>query len=100
MGYQRTPLVFEPGTIAQRGGVIDLFPPDVDDPVRLDLFGDEIESIRIFDAESQRSRTPLTELNLLPPVDIPTFRAEQAARSCARSAIGRSAPKCARNGTR
>jgi len=80
MGYQRTPLVFEPGTIAQRGGVIDLFPPDVDDPVRLDLFGDEIESIRIFDAESQRSRTPLTELNLLPPVDIPTFRAEQAAR--------------------
>ncbi len=80
MGYQRTPLVFEPGTIAQRGGVIDLFPPDVDDPIRLDLFGDEIESIRIFDAETQRSRTPLTELSLLPPVDIPTFRAEDAAR--------------------
>ena len=59
MGYQRVPLVFEPGAIAQRGGVIDLFPPDADHPVRLDLFGDEIESIRQFDAQSQRSRAVL-----------------------------------------
>jgi transcription-repair coupling factor (superfamily II helicase) len=80
MGYQRAPLVFEPGTIAQRGGVIDLFPPDFDQPVRLDLFGDEIDSIRLFDAESQRSRAPLSELSLLPPVDIPAFRADEAAR--------------------
>ena len=78
MGYQRTPLVFQPGGIAQRGGVIDIYPPDFDDPVRIDLFGDEIESIRLFDAESQRSRTPLNEVDLLPPVDIPTFRAEEA----------------------
>lgn len=78
MGYQRVPLVFEPGGIAQRGGVIDIFPPDASDPVRLDLFGDEIESIRTFDAQSQRSRAPLGELRLLPPVDIPTFRADSA----------------------
>ena len=78
MGYQRVPLVFEPGGIAQRGGVIDIFPPDSDDPVRLDLFGDEIESIRYFDVQSQRSRAPINELPLLPPIDIPTFRAESA----------------------
>ena len=79
MGYQRVPLVFEPGAIAQRGGVIDLFPPDADHPVRLDLFGDEIESIRQFDAQSQRTRAVLPVLDLLPPVDLPVFRAGAAA---------------------
>lgn len=79
MGYQRVPLVFEPGTVAQRGGVIDLFPPDADDPIRIDLFGDEIESIRVFDPQSQRSRHELPFVDLLPPVDIPVFKADQAA---------------------
>jgi transcription-repair coupling factor (superfamily II helicase) len=80
VGYQRVPLVFEQGTIAQRGGVIDLFPPDSDGPVRIDLFGDEVESIRFFDAHSQRSRTPINVLHLLPPVDLPTFRASETAQ--------------------
>jgi transcription-repair coupling factor (superfamily II helicase) len=79
MGYQRVPLVFEQGTIAQRGGVIDLFPPNSDDPVRLDLFGDEVESIKYFDAQSQRSRSPISEINLLPPVDLPMFHAAETA---------------------
>ncbi len=78
MGYQRVPLVYEPGTIAQRGGVIDLFPPDAEFPIRLDLFGDEIESIRQFDAHSQRSRVVMAEVHLLPPVDIPIHRTATA----------------------
>ena len=78
-GYQHVPLVFEPGSVAQRGGVIDLFPPNADRPIRLDLFGDEIESIRSFDTRSQRSLNSLEAVELLPPVDIAMFRARQAA---------------------
>ena len=47
--------VMEPGDFAVRGGVIDVFPPDSEEPVRLDFFGDSLESIRTFDPETQRS---------------------------------------------
>ncbi|HRA47335.1 MAG TPA: hypothetical protein PK819_04610, partial [Thermomicrobiales bacterium] len=80
-GYQREPLVFEPGAIAQRGGVIDIFPPDADRPIRLDLFGDEIESIRTFDPQSQRSLQTQDAVDLLPPVDIAMFRSAAAAQA-------------------
>ena len=58
-GYQRTETVREAGEYAMRGGIIDLFPPGYEKPVRLDLFGDEIEKIRCFDAMSQRSTRSL-----------------------------------------
>lgn len=77
-GYQRVPLVFEPGTFAQRGGVIDIYPPNAERPIRLDLFGDEIDSIRTFDPQSQRSLNDLTSIELLPPVDLAMFRATDA----------------------
>ena len=54
-GYQRASTVSEKGEFAIRGGVIDVFPPSAEEPVRLDLFGDTLESIRAFDPEIQRS---------------------------------------------
>ena len=54
-GYGRAGTVMEPGEYAMRGGIIDMFPAGEADPVRLDLFGDTIESIRVFDPATQRS---------------------------------------------
>jgi transcription-repair coupling factor (superfamily II helicase) len=54
-GYKRTNLVEEPGYFAVRGSLIDLFPPDFDNPVRLDFFGDELDTIKEFVVSSQRS---------------------------------------------
>ncbi len=54
-GYTRTDIVDEPGEYAVRGGILDLFPPGVEQPLRLDFFGDEIEAIRRFDPLTQRS---------------------------------------------
>jgi len=65
-GYNRTSTVREPGDYALRGGIVDLYPPGMGDPVRLDFFGDTLESIRSFDAETQRSSDTLRALNLVP----------------------------------
>ncbi|MFN8945710.1 MAG: transcription-repair coupling factor [Pseudobdellovibrionaceae bacterium] len=61
MGYRASPLVEDCGSFALRGGVIDIFPPNSISPIRVELFGDQIESIRYFDLKSQRS----SEQNLL-----------------------------------
>ncbi|MFO1014190.1 MAG: hypothetical protein U1E50_10555 [Caulobacteraceae bacterium] len=65
-GYQRASTVSERGEFAIRGGVIDVFPPGAEEPVRLDLFGDTLESIRGFDRETQRSTKALLSVDLLP----------------------------------
>ena len=65
-GYVRASTVSERGEFAIRGGVIDVFPPGADEPVRLDLFGDTLESIRAFDPETQRSTRQLASIELLP----------------------------------
>jgi transcription-repair coupling factor (superfamily II helicase) len=65
-GYNRTSTVREPGDYAVRGGIVDLYPPGVGDPVRLDFFGDTLESIRSFDPETQRSTDLLRALSLVP----------------------------------
>ena len=65
-GYNRTSTVREPGDYAVRGGIVDLYPPGLGDPVRLDFFGDTLESIRSFDAETQRSSDTLRRLELVP----------------------------------
>lgn len=54
-GYRRTDLVQLPGTFARRGDLLDVWPADSEGPIRIDLFGDDVESIRPFDPESQRS---------------------------------------------
>ncbi len=65
-GYLRAELVMEPGEYAVRGGLIDLYPPGHDDPVRIDLFGDEVEGLRTFDPVSQRTIGSLKSLRLKP----------------------------------
>ncbi|HEY0781820.1 MAG TPA: hypothetical protein VGE98_05135, partial [Thermoanaerobaculia bacterium] len=65
-GFRRTDLVYEVGDFAVRGGVFDLFPPGEEAPVRLDLFGDTVESIRWFEPQSQRSEDTLAEISVLP----------------------------------
>jgi transcription-repair coupling factor (superfamily II helicase) len=65
-GFRRTDLVYEVGDFAVRGGIVDLFPPGEETPIRLDLFGDTVESIRWFDAQSQRSEDTLDSIRILP----------------------------------
>ena len=66
----RVPLVEDPGTFAVRGGVIDLFSPVDEKPARLELFGDEVESLRLFDPETQRTVAELPELYISPAREI------------------------------
>lgn len=66
LGYEKVPLVETEGQWAQRGDIIDVFPVSSELPIRLELFGDELERIREFDPASQRSLDPLTHLVLTP----------------------------------
>jgi transcription-repair coupling factor (superfamily II helicase) len=65
-GFSRASTVREPGDYAVRGGIIDLFAPGMADPVRLDFFGDTLESIRSFDPETQRTNEALHRFELVP----------------------------------
>src|SRR6204780_3895944 len=65
-GYNRSSTVREPGEYALRGGILDLFPAGLDQPVRFDFFGDSLESIRTFDAETQRTLLDMRALDLVP----------------------------------
>lgn len=64
-GYNRKEIVELPGEFAIRGGIVDLFPPDHQNPVRIEFFGDQVESIRYFDPGSQRSIQPIREITFL-----------------------------------
>jgi transcription-repair coupling factor (superfamily II helicase) len=66
VGYVAVDVVEMPGQYAVRGGIFDVYSPEADRPVRVELFGDEIESIRKFDPGTQRSTNPLDEAPLLP----------------------------------
>ncbi len=70
-GYTHVSQVVSPGEYAVRGGLIDLFPMGSPQPYRVDLFGDEIDSIRTFDPDSQRSLYPVPEVRLLPGREFP-----------------------------
>lgn len=65
-GYMRASTVRETGEYAVRGGIVDLFPPGRENPIRLDFFGDTLETIKTFDPETQRSLRPMRALNLVP----------------------------------
>lgn len=65
-GYQRVSTVRESGEYAVRGGILDLFPAGLDQPVRFDFFGDTLESVRTFDAETQRTLLDMRGLDLMP----------------------------------
>jgi transcription-repair coupling factor (superfamily II helicase) len=69
-GFQRASSVMEPGEFAQRGGILDLFPPGRINPIRLDFFGDTLETIKSFDAETQRSQKPVQKFALMPVSEV------------------------------
>ncbi|HYK38262.1 transcription-repair coupling factor [Alloacidobacterium sp.] len=71
VGYTAMDIVEMPGQFTRRGGILDVYSPEADRPVRIEFFGDEIDSIRKFDPESQRSSTPLDEAVLLPLTETP-----------------------------
>ncbi|MCW5223366.1 transcription-repair coupling factor [Verminephrobacter aporrectodeae] len=77
-GYSHVSQVVSPGEYAVRGGLIDLFPMGASEPYRVDLFDDEIDSIRSFDPDSQRSLHPVSELRLLPGREFPMDEAARA----------------------
>ncbi|MEK2647285.1 transcription-repair coupling factor [Bdellovibrio sp. BCCA] len=79
LGYVSAPMVEDKGQYALRGGIVDIFPPTEDQPVRLDLFGDQIESIRYFSISDQRSTDELTSFVLTPAREI-LFRDENHER--------------------
>src|ERR1017187_8918125 len=71
VGYTSTDVVEMPGQYAVRGGILDVYSPEADRPLRIEFFGDEADSIRKFDPASQRSATPVDEALLLPLTETP-----------------------------
>ena len=69
-GFLRSSTVRETGEYAQRGGILDLYPPGLPQPIRLDFFGDTLESIRSFDPETQRTLVQLRGLDLVPMSEV------------------------------
>ena len=65
-GYESSPFVREPGEFARRGAIIDVFPPSLAQPVRIEFFGDQIYSLRFFDPVGQRSRNEIERAHLIP----------------------------------
>jgi transcription-repair coupling factor (superfamily II helicase) len=76
-GYRSTKQVLEPGDYAVRGGLLDIFPMGTDEPYRIELLDDEVETIRTFDVETQRSTGSVREIKLLPAREFP-FDTESA----------------------
>jgi transcription-repair coupling factor (superfamily II helicase) len=71
VGYSQVDVVEMPGEFAHRGGLLDVYSPELDRPIRVEFFGDEIESIRKFDPETQRSAAVTDEVVLLPLTETP-----------------------------
>jgi len=71
VGYTSTDVVEMPGEYALRGGILDVYSPEADRPVRVEFFGDEVESIRKFEPATQRSSNPVDEAILLPLTETP-----------------------------
>jgi len=78
-GYENVSQVVKPGEYSVRGGLIDLYPMGAALPLRLDLIGDEIESIRTFDPDTQRSQYPVDRVRLLPGREFPLDEAARTA---------------------
>jgi len=90
MGYARVPLVEDPGSFAVRGGILDLWSPSDERPVRLEFFGDEVESCRAFDPDSQRGVAEVAEVVLCPAREaLFTEDGRAAAREAVREAAER-----------
>ena len=83
MGYQAVTLVEEPGAFSHRGGIVDVWPPTSENPLRLEFFGDEVDSLRLFDPATQRSLRRLEVATITPPSEVLLRHAPAAARALA-----------------
>ena len=70
LGYENSGLVESPGQFGIRGGIIDIFPLTEDLPVRIELWGDEVDSLRSFDTETQRSVEKLEKVQIYPATEM------------------------------
>lgn len=70
IGYTSASVVIKHGTFSRRGGIVDVFPMAMDNPVRIEFFGDEIDSIRAFDPQTQRSTEPLKHFTISPAREV------------------------------
>ncbi len=70
MGYQRSPVAADKGEFAVRGGIIDIFPVSLPEPYQLEFWGDEVESLRIYDPIGQKSIRPVDEIELMPAKEL------------------------------
>ncbi len=77
-GYRSVPMVARPGDMARRGGIVDIWPATDEQPLRIEWFGDEIDSLRRFDPASQRSDQQQDTALVGPPYEVPTWQHEQA----------------------
>ena len=83
MGYTLEPSVEVPGTASRRGGIIDVFPPGASRPARIELWGDQIESIRLFDPGSQRSQEAVETVTIIPAQEVlPDLANRQRVEEC------------------
>ncbi|MBV9228571.1 MAG: hypothetical protein JOZ18_04590, partial [Chloroflexi bacterium] len=80
LGYEPTAEVEDPGQFSHRGGIVDLFPPTLQRPVRVEFFGDEVESLRTFDQETQRSLNPINVCIVGPAREAIPIRGPEAAK--------------------
>ncbi len=88
-GYYRVETVGEPGEFAVRGGIVDVFPPGQEQPLRLDFFGDDLESLRLFDPLSQRTTGKVERLSLKPVSEVILDpKAVERFRTCYREIFG------------
>jgi len=71
LGYHRVPVVEEVGDFAVRGGLLDLFTPGADAPIRIELYGDEVDTLREFDVATQRTVARIDRVDLLPRREVP-----------------------------
>jgi len=90
MGYEREAQASEPGTFAVRGGIIDIYPLACEAPYRIELFDDEIDSIRVYDASSQRSVENIDSFDIFPASE---YVMEEERVQKARAAIGKDLEK-------
>jgi transcription-repair coupling factor (superfamily II helicase) len=88
VGFEPVTIVQRVGEFARRGGIIDIYPPGASGPVRLDFFGDEVDSIRLFDPNSQRSHERLDSITLLPALELPVWNLGNAVASFRKLNLG------------
>jgi len=78
IGYEAEKMVSRPFEFSIRGGIVDIFPISYEHPVRIEFFGDEIESIREFDVTTQISRNPINNIQILPDLRLAVFADDEA----------------------